>query len=1048
MKHVAQHPAKLLLLLLVPFYVSAQPEGIPAERLKFQMLTIDDGLSQGLVTAIAQDKHGFLWFGTKDGLNKYDGYKFKIYRPIANDSTSLSGNHIFNLLVDVRGLLWIFFANGKIDVFNTETEIAFHFHEAEEKVNLAAWWQFRFTQKTDGTVFYFDASSFVKLEAVADAGSRFGYRFKIHDLTSRLPHRSKTGINSFISSDNELYFFFNDSVYIYSDADLSLPVEKKKYHYTKFSQTGTSGVFMLEDSIHHRLMSMGEDFFTLYDKRSGIKTDSVTFGKYYKGNYFNDYKFDYKGRIWIASGYDLFLYDPETKIMKRLLAQDANVKDVMLTRVTSIFHDRSGVTWLGADGYGLIKYNPAAERFHHVSGSGSHPISVQGIWEDNDGQRIWFSRNEGTTAFYDRRNSRITEPLIQEKDAANKSLAKKLNSKAFCVDKNGYWMLNDHRICYFDRDMKMRKKIIPQKVNLLHDGSSVKDSRGNVWIASGYGKGFVLHKLNENSESELASYWFPVQETYSLYPFASALVTDAHDNLWIGTVEGLFFFNTEKETWARYVHNENDSATLPVNIIFSLCNDPDSENILWVGTNGGGLARFDKNTGRCITYATDAGLPNNVIYGILADESGNLWLSTNNGIARFNPQTKAVKTFTVKDGLQSNEFNRYASCKLASGELVFGGVNGFNIFDPAEINENPFQPNILFTGFKIGNKEVPLSTKGVLAKNIFAAKEINLNYTQNFITFSFASTDYSASDNITYQYQLEGLDDDWLPATRLNEATYTNLSPGAYTFKVRGTNSDGAWSKNEAAINIFISPPWWGTWWFRALVVLIVAAAIYSFYRYRLTQAVKLMSLRNRIASDLHDEIGSTLSSISFYSEAAKKMLNGNEAADKVLTKINSNTSEVMEAMSDIVWAINTRNDKLDNLVNRMRSFAVQVSESKNFQLHLTENEDLPGMPLDMYERKNMYLVFKEAVNNAAKYSECRNLWIEFSNKNHLLEMKIKDDGAGFSPLTFENGQGTERGGNGLVNMKKRADDLNGELKIISEPGKGTEIILRMKLRG
>ena len=176
-------------------------------------------------------------------------------------------------------------------------------------------------------------------------------------------------------------------------------------------------------------------------------------------------------------------------------------------------------------------------------------------------------------------------------------------------------------------------------------------------------------------------------------------------------------------------------------------------------------------------------------------------------------------------------------------------------------------------------------------------------------------------------------------------------------------------------------------------------------------------------------------------------MLNGNEQADKVLTKINSNTSEMMEAMSDIVWAINTRNDKLDNLVNRMRGFAVQVSEAQQIRLHLAENEDLPDMPLDMYERKNLYLIFKEAITNAAKYAACKNVWIDFSNKSRVLEMKITDDGKGFDISSASEHPGNLGGGNGLVNMRKRADDLKGDLHISSGLGKGTEVVLRMKLK-
>nr|MBK9652408.1 hypothetical protein [Bacteroidota bacterium] len=196
------------------------------------------------------------------------------------------------------------------------------------------------------------------------------------------------------------------------------------------------------------------------------------------------------------------------------------------------------------------------------------------------------------------------------------------------------------------------------------------------------------------------------------------------------------------------------------------------------------------------------------------------------------------KNFTVKDGLQSNEFNRYAYCKLQTGELAFGGVNGLNIFNPDDINDNVYEPNILFTGFKIGNKEVSIiEDSAILRKAIFATNQLHLNYTQNFLTFSFASTDYSSTKNNGFQYQLVGLDKDWLPATKLNEATYTNLDPGSYTFKVRGTNSDGVWSSKISSINIFISPPWWATWWFRSLVAMAVAGAAYGFYRYRLMQA-------------------------------------------------------------------------------------------------------------------------------------------------------------------------------------------------------------------
>ena len=233
------------------------------------------------------------------------------------------------------------------------------------------------------------------------------------------------------------------------------------------------------------------------------------------------------------------------------------------------------------------------------------------------------------------------------------------------------------------------------------------------------------------------------------------------------------------------------------------------------------------------------------------------------------------------------------------------------------------------------------------------------------------------------------------------------------------------------------------------MVILATVVVLYLLYRYRLHQVLKIEKLRNRIASDLHDEIGSTLSSISLYSAAAKTMVTGNEAANTILSKINDNTTDMMEAMSDIVWAINTRNDGLDNLANRIRSFAVQMTEAKNIQLHFMENKDLPSMPLDMEQRKNIYLVFKEAVNNAVKYSCCQNLWVSFVSESHVLKMKIKDDGKGFTTYQPANNNKVNGslGGNGITNMKNRAEQIKGTLFISAENGGGTEITLHVYLK-
>ena len=1060
----------LLLAVLPLFCVAGQKDSIPVERLKFQKLTIDNGLSQGMVTAIVQDKNGFMWFATKDGLNKFDGYTFKVYRHDLRDTLSLADNFIHSVISDPKGLLWIQFTNGEMDIFNPATETAWHlsryFPLLKSKYPLSR----RIMQRLSGPVFVQERMHYFKVEANEEKdGGRFGYRVEVSDLSSFLPARKTIDFPTpFIASSKEFYIVFNDSVFIYPDPDLSkrmpprvLPAGLVIAHCLDPLKCGS---IEAEDTVRHMLLSICYGIFSLTDTRTGKRIKTVEPGGHFRQLYIRSAGFDNLGRIWLLTIGELFLYDPSTDKFCQITATDPSIPDGDFNYATSFCTDRSGVVWIGTPGFGLMRYSNRVERFHHITGNGKENYVIQGIWEDTDKNRIWLKRAASLTT-YDRKSKIFSDPFSsrpQERtgllhidgrpaDARSAALWKPANlawGNGFLPAPDGYWLLNEPFLCYLDKDLNVVRRMKSSLAMKPYLGTTFIARNGVTWMATGLDKELSLHRLDEDSDTILRSIPFPVRESTNAYPFTSAIVDDSVGNLWIGTMAGLYRFDPVREEWKSYVHQDDDTASLPVNMVFSLYMDAQLPGTLWVGTNGGGLVRFDCATGKGTAFTTRTGLPNDVIYGILPDNKGYIWMSTNQGIARMNKVTAEVRTFTVKDGLQSNEFNRYASCVLSDGNLVFGGMNGLNIFDPDEISDYNFQPQVNFTGIKIGNREVALHAWDLQKENpVFTDEGFRLRYNQNFIAFSFASADYSATDKLRYKYRLDGLDTDWLPVTRLNEATYTNLDPGSYTFRVRGTNSDGVWSDHEASINIFIIPPWWKTWWFRAVAVLLVAAGIYTFYRDRLREAIRLMALRNRIASDLHDEIGSTLSSISLYSEAAKRMLDGNDRATRVLAKINTNTSEMMEAMSDIVWAINSRNDKLDNLVNRMRSFAVQVSEACKFRLHLAENKDLPVMPLDMFERKNMYLIFKEAVNNAAKYSACKNLWIVFSSRNHILEMRIRDDGNGFHPETAGSERGENRGGNGLVNMRKRAEDLNGTLSIVSSPGQGTEIILNVPLK-
>jgi signal transduction histidine kinase/frataxin-like iron-binding protein CyaY len=506
------------------------------------------------------------------------------------------------------------------------------------------------------------------------------------------------------------------------------------------------------------------------------------------------------------------------------------------------------------------------------------------------------------------------------------------------------------------------------------------------------------------------------------YESVQAIVKDAAGHLWLGTMEGLLRFRLADASWKHYRHDPTDSTSLSSDNIFTVAIDPlQPARYLWIGTRGSGLNRMDIQSGKCSSYTERDGLPNNVIYGILPDDAGNLWMSTNKGLSCLNVQKQTFRNFDYKDGLQSNEFNRRAYCRTRDGCLFFGGVNGFNYFYPRDIVGNTVVPQVVVTAVKKHNQSVP--------EAIYVPQGLTLPYRENFVSFEFASMDFTNPQKNEYQYKLEGFDKNWIHSGTVHNATYTNLDPGTYTFMVKGSNSDGIWNEKGTAVQLTILPPWYGTWWFRTAMALAFLSAVYGFYSYRLSQALKLQDVRNRIASDLHDEVGSNLSNVFIFSNVAQQK--ANEETAPLLQKITDYTQQSMEAMNDIVWMINTRNDRFENIMVRMRTLAAELSDATDCALQLDFDEKLNDVKLNMEDRKNFYLIYKEALNNTAKYAGCKSLSIELKLNGNNVTLKIKDNGKGFDVANTTNG-------NGLFNMKKRAALLKGTLSVKSTVGEGT----------
>ena len=572
----------------------------------------------------------------------------------------------------------------------------------------------------------------------------------------------------------------------------------------------------------------------------------------------------------------------------------------------------------------------------------------------------------------------------------------------------------------------------------LRDQYHLLNDSNCVWI----GAQDSLLCLDEK-ERQLKSYAYPVDPVNAPYSFCMMLMKDSAGNLWLASMKGVLCFNTITKTWRQYTHEENDTASLSSNIVLSVCPDPRKpQQYLWAGTEGGGICRLDMQSGKVKSYREKDGLPNSVIYGIVADENNNLWMSTNKGLSCLNTATKTFTNYDEADGLQSNEFNRYAFGKSHSGWLYFGGINGFNYFKPQDVMPDTIFSKVIFTDFKISNKTVAFGDKqSILHAPIYLTDEIELPYKDNMISIDFASANFSIPSKNLYQYKLEGFDAGWISSGTNRTATYTNLDPGTYTFKVRASNNEKVWGNDAVSLTLIIIPPWYMTWWFRTFLVLAIAGGLYALYRYRLQQALKLLAVRNRIATDLHDEIGSTLSSISIFSEVIEDQTKDQlPEVTPVIKRISESTLNMMDAMSDIVWTINPKNDRFENILSRMQSFAGELLEAKNCIVHLKVDDEIKDVKLAMETRKNFYLIFKEAVNNIAKYAEARNAWIELKLGKASIYVSITDDGKGFD--ANESNQG-----NGLSNMKMRAGELNGMFEIISKKGEGSRVSLHFPLR-
>ena len=825
------------------------------QNIRFKHLTIDDGLSQSWIHSIYQDKYGFIWIGTDDGLNRYDGYDFHIYKNDTRNEYSLNSSAILNMFEDSNGNLWI------------GTREGLNFYD----------------RKND----------------------RFIRRSSIIQQAVRSIAEDKDK-NLWIGTSINLYRLNleNDSLYTYT-------ADSPEQNGNSLSNNDVRAIFI--DDRNNIWISTAYGL-NLYDKatNSFIKYyhDNNDPGSL-SNNDIRTLLMDKSGRLWIGTptGLDLFTNAQDRPLRGIFEHYQNNSKDqnsISQGAILSLFEDDKHNLWIGIENGGLDLFNlntykKGVNSFTHFkndpnSSTSLSNNSIYSLFQDKQ-KNIWVGTFGNGINIISAVGGKFIH-FLSEPGNKNSLINNQVNT--FLEDKNFLWIGTEGGLERYNKTDGSFKHFVHDPLDRRSIGSNAvwalcKDKRGNLWVGT-WGGG--LNRFDYTTET-FEHYYNDPQDTNSIGASnIFSILEDKSGNLWIGTMGGgLNLFDTKKGIFTRYdnansglytnyvasiveadngdlwlgneaslerfniktkriehfLHSADDSTSISSNYVISILED--SKGNIWVGTNTG-LNLFNKSTEGFTCYRIENGLPDNSINSILEDYHGNLWLGTNRGLVKFIdainiPAKPKFKNYTFEDGLQSNGFGKRSCLKGADGIMYFGGTNGFNVFDPNTITDNTYIPPIVINSFQIFNKPVLIGERG-LKKETGTDESLILSYKQSVFSFGFAALNYNSSSKNRYAYKMEGFDEEWNYVGTKRAATYTNLDPGEYTFKVKGSNNDGVWNEEGASIHIIITPPFWQTLWFSITIAMVLLGILYWMYKrwVRSREFAEKMKMEEAIAKE------------------------------------------------------------------------------------------------------------------------------------------------------------------------------------------------------
>jgi len=868
---------KLTLLLFCSLCLSNSfSEPVP-QTLKFERLSTKEGLSQVTIFCILQDHQGFMWFGSMDGLNRYNGYEFEIFRHDPFQPGSLPNNRIRALAQDLNNNIWVGTDDGLSCYDPTKNSFQNYKKTQHDSASLSDNYIEALLCDEKGCIWVGTSGGLSRIITDNNGAIRFKTYKLGNDNLKRNVICLHEGRNRLIwagTSKGVFYYKEESDSFVQFDSRLLNDIE-------------ISAVFKDQDGNFWFGTRNGAVFYDNETETINKRLIKDNAGKTISDNHIKEIHQNKHGEIWIGSSAGLWIVDPVEKKSKYITNDPYDPYSLTINSINGIYEDRTGSIWIGLDGGGLNKYDSHKQAFHSYKRQVDRKITLSNNFvyaiEHEGNSILWLGTNDGLNRY-----NRYTDTYTVFKSSASKRLSLNNNQvRSLLRDGKYLWIgsyggLNKYNLetNRFESIIKSKPGYDPFSKYILSD---IKlDQHGYLWLATNFSGVFRFHKEHHTTEHFTSS---PDSEFPLSTNSIRTIFFDGPDLVWIGTYGGgLNQLHMKTGKVDVYRTRTNDSTSISSNFVYSLHKDHNDK--LWVGTYGGGLNRFDPKSGRFKHYKDSNGLPNNVIYGIIEDDHHNLWLSTNFGLSKFNyplmvnggaNKPSSFKNFDMMDGLQNSEFNFGAYHKNNQGELIFGGITGFTIFYPDNIFENPHKPTVVLTNFYLFNKQVPITTDGLLQQPISETKKLELNYHQNAISFEFSALHFSNPEKNHYAYILEGSDEQWT-YTNANRrfAHYTHLAGGKYKFRVKAANRDGLWNNEGVSVDIHISPPYWLTNWFRISVVLLLIASVFFFYKIR----VYRYKQRNKQLADINQALSKVITD----REKAEESLRSSEEKYRSLT--------------------------------------------------------------------------------------------------------------------------------------------------------------------